>query len=171
MFTPILVAYASRYGSTREVAQTIAAALRQEGHAVDIREMHAVRTLDGYRAVVIGVPFTQGRWHEDIRPFLEGFRDGLIDHPVAIFALGPAEEDAAGDTRHALLEELKGYPWLHPIAAEMFGERCDPDRVQLAGTTIAAQSFRDMPENDRQVWDAIRSWAQGVGTILQPATT
>jgi menaquinone-dependent protoporphyrinogen oxidase len=174
MFTPILVVYASRFGSTREVAETIAATLRQEGHAVDINEMHAICTLDGYRAVVIGAPFTRGRWHDDVRPFLEGFRAGLIDHPVAIFALGPAGgENDPGDTRHALLEELKDYPWLHPIAAEMFGDHTDADCLEIAGKVMAetAIPLHGIPSTDRHDWDAIRSWAQDVGTILQPATT
>jgi menaquinone-dependent protoporphyrinogen oxidase len=177
MFTPILVAYASQYGSTRDVALTIAATLRQEGHGVDVEEMRAVSSLEGYRAVMVGAPFYAGRWHADVRPFLDRFREELRDHPVAVFALGPVgagEVPALGNTRQALLEELAGYPWLHPIAAEMFGGRYDPDRLRAADAVLAAQAtspLHGMPANDRRDWDAIRAWAQGVGSILLPAPT
>ena len=53
MSSLILVGYATRYGSTQEVAEAIAAALREEGIETDIRPMREVRTLAGYSAVVL----------------------------------------------------------------------------------------------------------------------
>jgi menaquinone-dependent protoporphyrinogen IX oxidase len=52
--TSVLVGYATRYGSTQEVAEAVAATLRECGLAVDIRPMQEVRTLAGYSAVVLG---------------------------------------------------------------------------------------------------------------------
>ena len=54
MSSVVLVGYATRYGSTQEVAEAVAATLRENGHAVDIQPMREVRTLAGYSAVVLG---------------------------------------------------------------------------------------------------------------------
>ena len=56
MSDKILVTYATRYGSTQEVAEKVAATLRESGLAVDVQPAKQVRTLDGYRAVVVGAP-------------------------------------------------------------------------------------------------------------------
>ena len=50
----ILVAYASKAGSTAEVAAFIARKLADAGLAVDLRRAKSVRSVDGYRAVVVG---------------------------------------------------------------------------------------------------------------------
>ena len=54
----ILLAYATRYGSTQEVAETITATLREAGLKVDMQPMQDVRTLDNYDAVVLGAAIT-----------------------------------------------------------------------------------------------------------------
>ena len=66
MSTSILVGYATRYGSTQEVAEAIAATLREDGTAVDCRPLKEVKTLEGYTArrgggAALYVPLAQGR--------------------------------------------------------------------------------------------------------------
>lgn len=56
MSESVLVAYATRYGSTQEVAEAVAATLRERGLEVDIQPMRKVRALAGYSAVVLGAP-------------------------------------------------------------------------------------------------------------------
>jgi menaquinone-dependent protoporphyrinogen oxidase len=65
MSASILVAYATRYGSTQEVAEVVVATLRERGLAVDIQPMRQVRTLEGYRTVVLGAPLYKFHWHKD----------------------------------------------------------------------------------------------------------
>lgn len=50
MSAAVLVGYATRYGSTQEVAETVAATLRDCGLVVDIRPLREARTLTGYSA-------------------------------------------------------------------------------------------------------------------------
>ena len=70
MSNPVLVAYATRYGSTQEVADKIAATLRQSGLTVEVQPAKQVRTLDGYRAVVLGAPLYMSDWLKEARNFL-----------------------------------------------------------------------------------------------------
>lgn len=96
MPAPILVAYATRYGSTQEVAEAVAAMLRERDLDARAQPMREVRGLDGYRAVVLGAPLYIGRLHKDMPRFLSRHRDALTARPVAIFALGPTDADEAG---------------------------------------------------------------------------
>ena len=49
-----LVAYASKFGSTREVAERVATRLRDCGFDTEVSAAGEVRSLDGYDAVVFG---------------------------------------------------------------------------------------------------------------------
>ena len=62
----ILVAYASKKGSTAEIAQAIGKEIRAAGHLVDVTEMKSVSSLESYNAVVIGAPFYMGKIMADM---------------------------------------------------------------------------------------------------------
>ncbi len=53
MENKVLVAYASTYSSTQEVAEVVTATLRDHELAVDLQPARDVRSLEGYRAVVL----------------------------------------------------------------------------------------------------------------------
>ena len=50
----ILVAYATKLGSTREVAERVATRLRDRGLDTDLAAAGTVKSLDGYDGVVFG---------------------------------------------------------------------------------------------------------------------
>jgi menaquinone-dependent protoporphyrinogen oxidase len=52
----ILVAYASKQGSTAEIAQAIAKELQAAGHTADAADVTGIASLEGYAGVVIGGP-------------------------------------------------------------------------------------------------------------------
>ena len=94
MSASILVAYATKYGSTQEVGEAIAAALREGALAVDCRPLKDVQTLEGYTAVVLGAPLYMFRWHKGAKQFLSRHRQALMERPVAVFAMGPLKDEA-----------------------------------------------------------------------------
>ena len=167
----ILLAYASRFGSTQEVAETITAALRQAGLEVDIQPMREVKTLDQYDAVVLGAAIYNARLHPDALLFLSQHQETLRQRPVAIFALGPlsTSEAARRNSRRQLDKELEKYPWLKPVAVEIFAGKYDPSKPGLGFFD------RMLPARDHRNWDAIRAWANALPAqlrhreMLQPA--
>lgn len=154
----VLVGYATRYGSTQEVAEEVVAALRERGLEVDLQPMRKVRTLAGYSAVVLGAPLYMFRWHKDARRFISRHREALAERPVAIFALGPfttgAEEEWRG-SREQLDRELAKFPWLTPVALEVFGGKFDPEKLRFPHKPF----LRRVPASDLRDWAAIRTWA------------
>ncbi|HEX7589259.1 MAG TPA: flavodoxin domain-containing protein [Anaerolineae bacterium] len=169
MSASVLVAYTSRSGSTQEVAESIAATLRERELAVTVLPLRDVRTIDAYSAVVIGAPLYMYHWHKDALGFLKRYRQALADRPYAIFALGPAfkgdEEEWTG-ARAMFDKELAPFDWLKPVARELFGGKFDPKTT----TFIMRLFVQSIPAMDLRDWDAIRAWASSLpDKFLVPA--
>jgi menaquinone-dependent protoporphyrinogen oxidase len=169
MSASILVTYATRYGSTQEVAEAVAATLRECGLEVAIQPMRDVRTLEGYRAVVLGAPLYMFHWHKDALRFLSRYREAITQRPVAIFALGPvhADEKEFQGSREQLEKELAKFPWLTPAAIAIFGGKFDPQKLGFPFNLLPA--LKNMPASDVRDWTAIRAWASTLAAMLQPA--
>ncbi|HEX4804544.1 MAG TPA: flavodoxin domain-containing protein [Conexibacter sp.] len=161
----VLVAYASKRGSTAEIADAIAATLREAGDTVDCVEVGAVPALDGYHAVVLGSAVYMRRWRGDARRFLRKHRRELARLPLWVFSSGPTGDPANDDDA-----------WTEPAhtirKAEEVGAR---DHVVFGGRVpIEPHGFaqRAMVDNtpaewrDRRDWDAIRAWARGIAADL-----
>jgi menaquinone-dependent protoporphyrinogen oxidase len=166
MSEAILVAYATRYGSTQEVAEQVATTLRESGLEVSLQPARQVRTLEGYRAIILGASLYMFRWHKDARRFLRRHRQALTGRPVAIFALGPIHDEAKEyqDARAQLDKQLARFPWLTPVAIEMFGGVWDPSKLGFPFNALPA--LKDEPVSDIRDWEAIRAWAGSLAATL-----
>jgi menaquinone-dependent protoporphyrinogen oxidase len=166
----ILVAYATRYGSTREVAEAVGATLREQGLTVDVKPVNAVMDLGGYDGVVLGTPFYIGSMLKDAAAFLERHRAALQILPVALLALGPTRaSDDMTEARKQLDGALAKLEWLEPVAAEMFVGKYDPAHLRLLDRLIAlppASPLHGVGAHDERNWEAIRSWAIGLPAAL-----
>ncbi len=168
----VLVVYVTRYGSTQEVAERVAETLRENGLQVDVKCARDVRALEGYRAVVLGAPLYIGRWLKDAQRFLARFQAGLAQRSVAVFSLGPTrlEEMVAADVRAQLDQELNKYPWLKPVASELFGGKYDPATLRFLDNLLGAlpaSPLHGLPASDARDWEAIRAWANDVAEKLR----
>jgi len=155
--TAVLVAYATRNGSTREVAEAVSAALRECADEVDLRPARIVRErLDHWDLVVLGAPIYSGRWHGDAHRFLKRHRKELLDVPVAVFGMGPRTGSPEGwlRSRSQLDRALSKRSWLIPMATVVFGG-VDPPKHQN-------------PRRDLRDWEAIRAWAISLAALRPP---
>lgn len=168
MADKILVAYATRYGSTREVAEFIAATLRENGLAVEIQPLRDVRSLESFSAVIMGAPLQMFRWHKDALQFLSRFEKTLGSLPVAAFALGPFHdvESEWTEVRSELDKELAKLPWFTPVATTIFGAKYDPATLSFPFSLLPA--LKQLPASDIRDWDVIRAWTKELTGKLQP---
>ena len=153
----VLVAYATRHGSTREVAEEIAATLRALGADVELRDARGAPAPGGFARgqagswslVVLGAPLYSGRWHRDAHRFLRRHRQDLAGVPVAVFGLGPrsADEQAWRRSREQLDRAVAKHAWLTPVAVEVFGGVDPPGK---------------RPRRDLRDWARIEAWAAGI---------
>jgi len=168
--TKVLVAYATSYGSTQEIAEVISETLRNQGLAVDLQPIGKIRTLEGYSAVVLGAPLYMFHWHKDALRFLSQHRKVLADHlPIAIFAGGPFSKEEGNEwqeVREKLDLELAKFPWLTPVSVEMVGGKFDPTKLRFPYNLIPA--LKKMPASDLRDWVAIRAWASSLAAQLLP---
>jgi menaquinone-dependent protoporphyrinogen oxidase len=172
MLNKILVTYATRYGSTQEVAEIVANTLREDGLEVELQPMRQVRTLEDYSGVVLGAPLYIGRWHKDAHWFLSHHQNTLTQLPMAIFALGPigTDEDEMRGSREQLDKELEKYPWLKPASVEMFVGKYDPAKLGFAHKLLAilpASPLHGLPASDLRDWDGIHEWADNLAGSFQ----
>jgi len=162
----VLVGYASRYGSTKEVAEAIAAQLEERGLRAEVLPLHEVRSLDQYGAVVLGAPLFMFRWHKEALSFLSRHRAALLKRRVAVFALGPVHDPHDDvewrDSRAQLDKELAKITWFTPAAVEMFGGKYDPESLRFPLKAFAGKE----PASDIRDWAAIRAWADGLPGVL-----
>jgi menaquinone-dependent protoporphyrinogen oxidase len=155
----VLVAYATRAGSTREVAEAVAAELRSHGVDARLQTACEVTDLAPYDAVVLGGALYVGRWHRDARRFLKRHRSQLDRLPLAVFALGPQslEPDQVEQSRKQLERAVAS---VRPIATAVFGGVVDPASLPFP--------FNRMPASDARDWDAIRAWSDELVSLLVP---
>ncbi len=161
----ILVAYATTCGSTREVAECIVNVLIKKGLEVDTLPIRQVKTLEGYRLVVMGAPLYMFHWHADAHRFLKKYRNALNDGvPLAIFAGGPTDTGDAAEyktVRDQMTRELAKHLWLKPASIEIVGGRLDPALLKFPYNMIPA--LKQLPPRDFRDWKAIRAWAVELG--------
>ena len=89
----ILVAYASKYGATRGIAERIADKLRQMGKDVDLRPAGAVDDVGADEAIVIGSAVYSGSWLPEAAEFVRSHSATLAVRPVWLFSSGPLGAD------------------------------------------------------------------------------
>jgi len=164
MSASVLVAYATRYGSTKEVAEKVAAALREGGRDVAVENLKDVRSVEAYCAVVVGVPLYIGSMLGDAKRFLTQHQAALLKRPLAIFSLGPLslDEAEAKGAREQLDKELAKFPTLTPVDVTLFAGKFDPKALHFPDnllTVIPASPLHDRPASDKRDWDAIGAWA------------
>lgn len=159
MTARILVAYASRKGSTAGIAQAIGKELTLEGYTVDVSEMKSVASLAGYNAVVIGAPVYTGKVTGDVATFVSASREELSRLPVAGFVTGIAPVyPKIGDMKEFIDQLITALAPIRPVAVTMFAGSIDASKMNFIERSLT--SLMKVPTGDFRDWDAITAWAR-----------
>ncbi len=165
----ILVTYASKYGSTREIAEKIGGVLRQAGLQADVLPVTGVRNLASYQAVILGSAVYIGKWPKEAAAFLQTQEKTLAARPFWLFSSGPTGEGEAVE----LVEGWRLPAALQPVADRIrprdmavFHGFINPDKLNL----IEKWSIKNVvkkPMGDFRDWDRIAAWATTVAEALK----
>lgn len=158
----ILIAVASRHGSTHDIATRIGDGLRQCGHTIDVRETSKVHNLTPYSAVVLGSAVYMGRWLPEAIAFIDRFEASLGDVPVWIFSSGPLGAPGAADTpsMHEKLVTALGVR-----GHRVFAGRLAPADLNL-GERLVVKAVH-APKGDFRDWEAVTSFANEICAALR----
>jgi menaquinone-dependent protoporphyrinogen oxidase len=162
----LLVAAASKHGSTLEIAEAIAEELRAAGADVDLREAGGVSSIEDYDGVVLGSAIYMGNPMKEARQFADRHHEALLRLPVWLFTSGPiGDEDPKPEGDPA------GLPPLVEAAGalEHMSFTGKLDRKQLSLLERAAVKAVKAPYGDFRDWDGIRAWARSIAERMEDA--
>ncbi len=192
----VLLVYATRHGSTREVADAVAEALRAAGREVDERAAEDAPGPAGYDAVVVGGPMIMG-WHRQALRYLKTHRAELQSVPTALFITAASLTDT-GETEvdgvpivkdpwlakaprtpgklryresyalpaHYLGDVLKEAAPLRPRTVAFFGGCLDLTTMNIFEKLFVLLAVSATPGDGRH-WELIRSWGAGLAEQLE----
>lgn len=162
----ILIAVASKHGSTREIAEAIADELSAWDILADIHSPSTVRSLVPYDAVILGSSIYAGNWLPEAKAFAAQFRAELAQLPVWVFSSGPlgADDPQPQHDRERLAASLAR---VTVRDHQIFVGKLDKSKLGL-GERMIANVVR-APDGDFRDWGAIRAWASEIAVTLQPS--
>lgn len=170
----VLVAYATRHGSTRGIADRIGETLTGAGHQVAVQSVVDVTDVGVYDALVIGSATYLGHWQKDAIALARRVQPALGARPVWLFSSGPlgtgADEGRGQDPRAVgepkELRELLDA--LSPREHKVFFGALDPAELGMIERTVRKHpSGRALlPEGDFRDWEDIDGWARRIAEEL-----
>ena len=164
----VLIGYASRFGSTRDIANRIAGAVRTDGSDVDVCSVDEISDFDRYDAVVFGSGVYDGSWMAEATEFMRRHAAALARKPVWLFSVG-----SFGD-RHPIVgglikkepKEISEFEdTLHPRDYRVFAGVIDLDHWPAWGRLM----FKALGGHagDNRQWPDIDAWAKGIAQELR----
>lgn len=159
----MLVAYASKHGATKGIAESIAQTLREHGREADVGSVDAAEHLDAYEAVVLGSAIYYGSWMKEAVEFTRRNREVLAARPVWLFSVGPlgtAVHDSEPQPKE--LDELKGATGAREH--RLFFGALDPHSLAFPERMVV-KAVR-APVGDFRDWNAIAAWAADIARAL-----
>jgi menaquinone-dependent protoporphyrinogen oxidase len=163
----VLVAYATRFGSTRGVAERIAAQLRRAGCNVELHSCDTAAGIGSYDAVILGSAVFNQRWLAEADQFSRVNRDVLASRPVWLFTVG-----TFGDTKRIIGGLMRREPrdirvlqdTIHPRDYRVFAGVIDRHQWPL-GSRLFYHALGGRLGDNRD-WPAIDEWATEIARAL-----
>lgn len=190
--TSVLVAFGSRHGGTRGIAERIGEVLAARGIGAVVMpadEVALTDILDG-DAFVVGSGVYMGSWLGEPLRFLEHHARSLASRPVWLFssgplpgstksttgtdplteALGPEEGPGSGGRKKvaALAERIHARD--HRVFLGRFDPTDAPRGIAERVVRMLPVAKGVLPEGDFRNWDDIEAWATTIATELRAPT-
>jgi len=172
MQSSVLIAYATRAGSTAEVAEAVGEAMQNDGVLAEVQPVSRIKSLAGREAVILGAPVYIGKFPKEFHEFIQLHREALLGMHPWCFVLGPVQnkpEEFEGARKQAE-RQLGQHPWLRLSELHVFAGRWSatnlPFPCSLIGK-IPGNPLNRIPAEDIRDWAAIREWATGVARAIR----
>ena len=153
----LLIAYGTKAGSTKEVAQAIAEEMQNAGAHVDIKPVEDVKTVEGYDAIVLGTAVRMFHILGQTRRFLKRNKKALQNIPTAYFLVCLT----MGEETPENIQQAKKYaqPMINtkePVSLGLFGGCIDHEKLN----DFFGKTMKSIPEQDHRDWEKISAWGR-----------
>ncbi len=168
----LLVAYASKHGSTAEIATYIGQTIQERHITVDVMRVGLVNNLADYDAVVIGSATYSQQWMAEAAQFLKMRVDILSQKPVWLFSSGPTGDGEATALLGGFTAPDNLKPTIDRIAPQdivVFHGKLDLTQLTLAELMIV--KGYGGPLGDYRRWETIRQWADRIADTVSETMT
>ena len=155
----VLVAYTSKHGSTRGIAERIAEKLRQMGKEAEARSVEEVSDIQSYEALVIGSPVYYGSWLKEATEWVRSNQVVISKRPVWLFSSGPLGTEIK-DAEQQPKELAEFQLAIAPRDQRIFFGALDHHKLSFVERTMV-KAVR-APEGDFRDWQAIEDWAASI---------
>lgn len=167
----ILVTYASRTGSTAQIAEAICKTLVQNGEDTALLPMQDVKDLSPYHAVVVGSPIRKSQWLPEAMQFLQTHAAALAHKRVATFTVCITMAMPNAERYQNAVRE-----WIAPVRAQvrpvsdgLFAGRLEFKQLPWTLDTLlfrATAALGILPKGDHRDWNAVHAWAKSLHPLL-----
>ncbi len=157
----VLVAYGSKMGGTKGIAEMVGTELEGNGFHVDVIPARAVRDVASYDGVIVGGALYSLRWHKDARWFMKKHRVALQTKPVWLFSSGPLDDSAHQQELPPVRFVRKAMHQTHARGHITFGGRMPAEAGGFPAASMAKNNAGDWRDPDR-----VRMWAKQVAEDL-----
>jgi menaquinone-dependent protoporphyrinogen oxidase len=165
MSKSVLVTFATRAGSTAEVASAIGAVLDGRGFSVELKPIKEKPEVRRYQAVILGSAIRMGNWLPEAMDFIRSNQNRLNEIPTAIFTvhlLNTGNDKTSRIARQAYTIPVRQL--LAPFDEVFFNGKLDYSKLSLFDSTLAkiAETNTGFLPSDFRDWNKIRDWAQTI---------
>ncbi len=165
MSDQILIAHATKAGSTGEVAEAIAEELRSGGAEVDVSPAKEVKNVNAYTAVIVGSAIRMGKLLPDATKFVKKHQKTLNELPVAYFVVCMTMKDDTAENRHTVESYVDPMrEMVEPVDMGLFAGAINYSKLSFPARTMS--KAMKVSEGDFRDWDAIRDWTRQVHSRL-----
>jgi menaquinone-dependent protoporphyrinogen oxidase len=176
----VLVAYSSKHGATKGIAEFIGERLRGDGLDVDVTDVAEARNLEMYDAFVIGSALYMGNWMKETKQFVSQNNSILSKRPVWLFSSGPTGKERMNAKGQDLLDpSVSGPHDLEKIEKGLsvkehrifFGAFDPKDLDFFSRQFFKSKAVREAtPIGDFRDWQEIAAWAASIAISLKAIT-
>jgi menaquinone-dependent protoporphyrinogen oxidase len=177
----VLVAFASKHGSTWGIAEFIGEKLRQRGLDVDVLDItrDEPKNLGNYDAFVLGSALFFGHWMKEARKFVSRNKSNLSKHPTWLFSSGPTGKERKDSKGRDLLDPSVSGPFeLQELKSELehvrdhrvfFGSFDTNHMGFFTRQLMKSSTIREAtPIGDFRDWNEIDNWTSAIWAALKP---
>jgi len=161
----VLVLYASKHGSTKGIAEHIAAKLRESGHETQALPIDAAAGVASFDAVVLGSAVYYGSWMKEAVEYIHQHQAELAQHPVWLFSVGPLGVEVKENQEQP--KELAEFrETIRPRDHHLFFGALDHNKLSFPERMVI-KAVR-APEGDFRDWNDVDAWTDSIVRSLAP---